>query len=101
MDEPSPAPRKKRGRGRPALVGSKPTLVMMNAVETDIARQMGDGVIAQGVRLALHAVKVMGIKKSLRAAKAYSHEAGAQGSVELESSSSYVGKVSKSPADRA
>lgn len=43
----------------------------MDAAESLIALEMGDGVFAHGARLALRAVKMMGIEEAKRAAKAY------------------------------
>jgi hypothetical protein len=43
----------------------------MDPTEADLAFQMGDGVKAQGVRLALHAVQVIGIELALKLARAY------------------------------
>lgn len=43
----------------------------MDSAECEIALEMGDGVLARGARLALQAVKMMGIEEAKRAAKAY------------------------------
>lgn len=59
----------KKKRGRPSL--GKPTPVVMDAHEEEIARQMGDGVKSFGVRMALRAVQVIGVDKARELAQGY------------------------------
>ena len=67
-----PYPKKKRGR--PSL--GKPTPVVMDALEEEIARQMGDGVKSLGVRMALRAVQVIGVDKARKLAERYKPSPG-------------------------
>lgn len=64
----------KKRRGRPAL--GKPTPVVMDTHEEDIARQMGGGVKSFGVRMALRAVQMMGIENARHLAAQYVVELG-------------------------
>lgn len=59
----------KKRRGRPTL--GKPTPVVMNVHEEEVARQMGNGVKSFGVRMALRAVQAIGIDKARELAKSY------------------------------
>lgn len=57
----------KRGRGRPSL--GKPVPVVMNDEERAVAKSLGDGNIAAGVRSALRIIGAIGPEEALRLAE--------------------------------
>jgi hypothetical protein len=54
----------------------KPVPVRLDPLENEIARQLGDGIISEGVRLALRAAQINGIEVSLAAAKKFGQAVG-------------------------
>lgn len=57
----------KRGRGRPSK--GEPVLVRLSAEERAFANSLGKGVAAEGVRMALNAVRHMGVDAVLALSK--------------------------------